>query len=96
MKSAVSAQKALQGSKTEARELLGGMEDFPQRGVIDLLTKQFDDLYKKETEKTWNSGQTCCKLEPEPESVASNNSSQISKWPFWKQKKYKIFQAVIL
>ena len=35
LKSAMSAQKALQGSKTEARELLGGMEEktvSPMRG----------------------------------------------------------------
>ena len=41
----MSAKKALQGSKTETRELLGGTEDnrvFSRRGVF---------LYKKETEK---------------------------------------------
>ena len=38
MKGALSAQKALQGSKTETRELLGGTEEniVSRRGVIDL------------------------------------------------------------
>ena len=41
-KGAVSAQKALRGSKTETRELLGGTEEnsvSPRRGVIDLPSR---------------------------------------------------------
>ena len=41
--SAMSAQKALQGSKTETRELLGGTTEnsvFPDEGVIDLPYRQ--------------------------------------------------------
>ena len=48
-KGAVSAQKALRGSETETRELLGGTEEnrVPRQGVIDLPLI----LHKKETEK---------------------------------------------
>ena len=41
LKGAVSAQKALQGSETEMRELLGGMQEIS----VSLI------FYKKKTEK---------------------------------------------
>ena len=49
---AVSSQKALQGSQTEMRDLLGGTEEIsPTRGVIDLPSSQINDyFYTKETE----------------------------------------------
>ena len=51
LKCAVSAQKALKGSETETRELLGGMEGnrfSPQRNFFFTCYVIF---YKKETEK---------------------------------------------
>ena len=51
----MSAKKALRGSETETGELLGGTEEnsvSSMRGVIDLLSRQINDLSKKEeTEK---------------------------------------------
>ena len=53
MKVAMSAQKALQESETETRELLKEQKRivFPRQGVIDLPYRQINDFYKKETEK---------------------------------------------
>ena len=50
LKGAVSAQKACQGSGTEARKLLEGTEEnsiLPDKGS----SKQTNDFFKKETEK---------------------------------------------
>ena len=50
----MSAQKALQGSETETRELLGGMEEkihFPRRGVIDLPSGQINIFLKNRKQK---------------------------------------------
>ena len=50
----MSAQKALQGSETETRELLEGMEEnsvSPTRGVIDLPSRQIYDFFTKEKQK---------------------------------------------
>ena len=52
-KGTVSAQKALQGSETETRELLGGTES-----LICPTCKSMIFFYKKETENNWVSGQT--------------------------------------
>ena len=46
----MSAQKALQGSKTETRELLGGMENrsfFHQKGFFDLPSRQINIFFTK-------------------------------------------------
>ena len=53
LKGAVSAEKALQGSKTEMRELLGGMEKigFPVKGSLICPTGKPVIFYKKETEQ---------------------------------------------
>ena len=53
LKDAVSAQKALQGSETETRELLGGTEEesFPDEGVIDLPSRQINDFQKNRNTK---------------------------------------------
>ena len=50
MKGAVSAQKAPQGSKTEAMEFQGRTEvnSVSQQGVIDFAYWQINDLYLKE------------------------------------------------
>ena len=44
---AVSAQKDLQGSETEMRELPGGVEEkrFPQQELIDLISRQITDFF---------------------------------------------------
>ena len=50
LKGTMSAQKALQGSKTETRELLGGTEE----NSVDegsLICPPGNDFYQKETEK---------------------------------------------
>ena len=50
LKGAVSAQKALQGSETETREVAGrnGREIvFPRQGVIDLPYRQINDFLQK-------------------------------------------------
>ena len=47
----VSAQKALQGSETETRELLGGTEENSVSPMRDLPSRQINDFYKKETDK---------------------------------------------
>ena len=49
----MSAQKALQGSETETRELLGGTEEnsVSPRGVIDLPSRQINEFSQKKTEK---------------------------------------------
>ena len=54
MKGAVSAQKALQGSETETRELLGGTEEkryFPNEGSLICPPGKSMILYKREREK---------------------------------------------
>ena len=55
MKGTVSAQKALQGSETETRELLGGTEEnslSPGDGSLIFPPVQINDFfYKKDTEK---------------------------------------------
>ena len=64
LKSAVSAQRALQGSKTETRELLGGTGEKeicpPGKSMI---------FHKKETENNWVSCETCGAVRPRPLSV---------------------------
>ena len=42
-------KKAIQGSATETRELLGGAEEkvFPRQGVIDLTSRQICDFLQK-------------------------------------------------
>ena len=46
-KGAVSAQKALRGSETETRELLGVTEEnsVSRLGIIDLPSRQINDFY---------------------------------------------------
>ena len=53
LKGTVSAQKVLEGSKTETRELLGGTKEksFPRRGVIDLPSEQFNAISQKRKQK---------------------------------------------
>ena len=53
-KGAVSAQKAIQGSETETRELLGGTTEnsvSPTRGHWFALQANQDFFYKKETKE---------------------------------------------
>ena len=54
------AQKDLQGSKIEARELQGGTKNYSaQWGIIEIPSRQINDLYfSKKTWKNWVSGQT--------------------------------------
>ena len=59
-KGAVSAQKALWGSDTETRELLGGTEEnSPDEGSLICPPGKSMSFHKKETEKNWVSGQNC-------------------------------------
>ena len=53
LKGAVSALKALQGSETETRELLGGTEEnsFPDEGSLICPPGKSMSFHKKETEK---------------------------------------------
>ena len=53
MKAAVSAQKALQGSETETRELLEEQMRivFPHQGVIDLPHRQINEFLQKGNRK---------------------------------------------
>ena len=54
LKDAVSAQEALQGSKTETRALLGGMKEnniFPNEGSLICPLGKTKIFYKKQTEK---------------------------------------------
>ena len=55
-KPAVSAQKALQGSETEMRELLGGTEEssVSRPGVIDLPSMQINDFSQRGNRKKLN------------------------------------------
>ena len=67
----VSAQKALQGFETEARELLVGTEEkiLSRWGVIDLPSRQINYFVHKGNRKKWVSYQTCCQccfLGPQP------------------------------
>ena len=60
-KGAVSAQKALRGSETETRELLGGTEEnsvSPMRGHWFALQANQWVFTKKKQKKNWVSGQT--------------------------------------
>ena len=62
LKGAVSAQKALQGSETETRELLGGTEENsvpPMRGHWFALQEN-RWFFTKRKQKKWISGQTWC------------------------------------
>ena len=53
MKGVVSAQKALQGSEIQTRELLEEREriGFPRQGVIDLPSKQINNFLQKGNRK---------------------------------------------
>ena len=51
LKGVVSAQKALQGSETETRELLGGTEENPDEGSLICPPGKSMIFHKKETEK---------------------------------------------
>ena len=55
----VSAQKALQGSKTETKELLGGMEEKNEGSLIFPSDKSIIFIHEKEKEQNSVSGQTC-------------------------------------